>query len=144
MRQPGTRAEPNALWPKGIMVNAKELKVRLERERQAQRSRRRPRFSAGVKQAVVQYVLAARARGVTEAQLLQELGIGPETLIRWCGRKDRPGKFRQVSIVRDSDGPPVAIEPSARLAQTMGHRGAIAIVGLTVSEMAELLGRLGC
>ena len=85
------------------MVSAKELRGRLERERQAQSSRRRPRFSAGLKQAVVQCVLAARARGVTEAQLLQELGIGPGTLIRWCGRKDRPGKFRRVSIVRDTD-----------------------------------------
>ena len=126
------------------MVNAKELRVRLERERQAQSSRRRPRFSVGLKQTVVQYVLGARARGLTEAQLLQELGIGPGTLIRWCGRKDRPGKFRRVSIVQDTRATTVAIEPSATLPQSMGRRGAIAIVGLTVPELVDLLGRLGC
>ena len=118
--------------------------MRLERERQSQSSRRRPRFTAGLKQMVAQYVSAARARGVTESQLLQELGIGPGTLIRWCGRKDQPGKFRRVSIVRDTSAAPVAIEASATLSQSMGGRGAIAIVGLTVAELAELLGRLGC
>jgi hypothetical protein len=126
------------------MVNAKELKVRLERERQAQSGRRRPRFTASLKQTVEQYVSAARARGVTESQLLQELGIGPGTLIRWCGRKDQPGKFRRVSIIRDTSAAPVAIEPSATLSQSIGGRGAIAIVGLTVPELAELLGKLGC
>ena len=126
------------------MVNSKELRVRLERERQAQSGRRRPRFTASLKQTVEQYVSAARARGVTESQLLQELGIGPGTLIRWCGRKDQPGKFRRVSIVRDTSAAPVAIEASATLSQSMGGRGAIAIVGLTVAELAELLGRLGC
>jgi hypothetical protein len=126
------------------MVNAKELKVRLERERQAQSSRRRPRFSAGLKRAVVQYVSASRARGVTEAQLLAALGIGPGTLIRWCGRKDQPGKFRRLSIVRDTRATAVAVEPSATLPQSMSRRGAIAIVGLTVPEVVELLGRLGC
>ena len=126
------------------MVNSKELRVRLERERQSQSSRRRPRFTAGLKQMVAQYVSAARARGVTESQLLQELGIGPGTLIRWCGRKDQPGKFRRVSIVRDTSAAPVAIEASATLSQSMGGRGAIAIVGLSVQELVELLGRLGC
>ena len=124
------------------MVNAKELKGRLERERQAQSTRRRPRFSAGLKQAVVQYVLASRARGATEAQLLQDLGVGPGTLIRWCGRKDEDVKFRQVSIVRKTKA--VAIEPAAALSPLTARRGAVAIVGLSVSELAELLERLGC
>ena len=127
------------------MVNSKELRVRLERERQAQSSRRRPRFSAGLKRAVVQYVWASRARGVTEAQLLGALGIGPGTLIRWCGRKEQPSKFRRVSIVRDTRATAaVAFEPSATLPQSMSRRGAVAIVGLTVPELVELLGRLGC
>jgi hypothetical protein len=124
------------------MVNAKELRVRLERERQAQSSRRRPRFSASLKQAVVQYVSSARAHGVTESQLLVELGIGPGTLIRWCGRKDQPGKFCRVSIVRDTRAITAPAEPSA--AHAVGRRGAIAIVGLSVRELVELLGRLGC
>jgi transposase-like protein len=126
------------------MVNAKELKGRLERERQAQSDRRRPRFSAGLKQAVVRYVLASRARGATEAQLLKELGIGPATLIRWCGRKDEDVKFRQMSIVRKTKEPAVAIEPAAALPALMARRGAVAIIGLSVSELAELLERLGC
>jgi len=126
------------------MVNAKELKGRLERERQAQSDRRRPRFSAGLKQAVVRYVLASRARGATEAQLLKELGIGPATLIRWCGRKDETVKFRQVSIIRKTNGAAIAIEPAATPSPSMGRRGAVAIIGLSVSELAELIERLGC
>ena len=126
------------------MINSKELKGRLERERQAQSSRRRPRFSAGLKQAVVQYVLASRARGATEAQLLQDLGIGPGTLIRWCGRKDDAVKFRQVSIVRKTKAPAVAIEPAATVSPSMARRGAVAIIGLSMPELAELLERLGC
>ena len=126
------------------MLTAKELNSRLERERQAQKSRRRPRFSTGLKQAVIQYVLTARTRGAKEAQLLQELGIGPGTLIRWCGRKSKDGKFRRVSIVRDTGAATDTIEPITTTSQRLAHSGAIAIIGLSVSELAELLGRLGC
>lgn len=144
MGQRDCRAEPNALWPKEIMASAKELRGLLEGERQAQKNRRRPRFTAEVKKAVIQYVMAARARGATEAQLLEELGIGPGTLIRWCGRKGQDAKFRRMSIVQDSHASAAGIEAMTTPSLSLGRRGVVAIIGLSVPELAELLGRLGC
>jgi hypothetical protein len=72
--------------PKGNMKTAKELCARIDRERRAQSGKCRPRFSSELKGAVSEYVTEARSRGVPESQLLSELGIGPASLIRWCGR----------------------------------------------------------
>lgn len=67
------------------MKTAKELSGCIDRERRAQAGHRRPRFSVELKRAVSEYVLDARSRGVSESQLISDLGIGPASLIRWVG-----------------------------------------------------------
>ena len=126
------------------MKTAKELCACIDRERRAQAGQRRPRFSAGVKQAVSEYVLDARSRGATEAQLISDLGIGPATLIRWCGRSSKREAFRQVALVHRATATLAesnSLRPQVAIARS---NGAVAIVGLSVSELVELCRSLGC
>jgi len=126
------------------MKTAKELCACIDRERRAQAGQRRPRFSGELKRAVSEYVMDARSRNVSESQLISDLGIGPASLIRWCGHRSKPNAFRQVTMVHtaratlnesSSAGPRVAIGRS---------NAAVAIIGLSVSELAELCRSLGC
>ena len=125
------------------MKTAKELCGYITGERRAQAGKRRPRFSAELKRAVSEYVLDARARGESESQLISDLGIGPASLMRWCGRRSTPSAFRQVAMVHSSRA--TLEEPSgAKPRVVIGRNAAVAIVGLTVSELVELCRSLGC
>jgi hypothetical protein len=126
------------------MKTAKELCTCIGRERRAQAGQRRPRFSAELKRAVSEYVLDARSRGVPESQLKSDLGIGPASLIRWCGRRSKPNAFRQVAMVR-SAGATLDESSSPRSRVAIGRSNAtVAIIGLTASELVELCRSLGC
>jgi hypothetical protein len=128
------------------MKEARVLRGRLDGERRAQASKRHCRFSAVLKREVAEYVSEARRRNVSESQLQADLGLSPATLIRWCGCKSKePAVFRQVAMVRTPRQ--VGIRPAELV--PVPHRLAngiapIAIVGLTVSEIAELCRSLGC
>ena len=125
------------------MKNAKELCARIDRERRAQSGKCRPRFSSELKRSVSEYVAEARSRGVSESQLMLELGIGPASLIRWCGRRSASSAFRQIAMVHASRG--TLPELSGTKPQVViGRNAAVAIVGLTVSELVELCRSLGC
>jgi hypothetical protein len=128
------------------MKEAKVLRGRIDGERRAQASKRHCRFSAALQREVAEYVSEARGRNVSEAQLQADLGLSPATLIRWCGCKTKePAVFRQVAMVRA----PRQVGIRAAEFVAMPHRLAngiapTAIVGLRVSEIAELCRSLGC
>ena len=126
------------------MKNVKELRSRIERERQAKSGSQRLRFSAELKRLVVEFVADARLRGVSDSQLLADLGIGPATLIRWCGRRSKSSVFRQVSMVRASRSVAMA-KPVVAIPTVIDSRNSpIAIIGLTVSQLVELCRSLSC
>ena len=126
------------------MKNVKELRSRIERERRAKSGSQRLRFSAELKRLVVQFVADARLRGVSDSQLLADLGIGPATLIRWCGRRSKSSVFRQVSMVRASRSVAMA-KPVVAIPTVIDSRNSpIAIIGLTVSQLVELCRSLSC
>jgi len=126
------------------MKTAKELCACINRERHAQADQRRPRFSTEVKRAVSEYVSDARSRGVSESQLISDLGIGPASLIRWCGRRSEPSAFRQVVMVQAAAQAPA--ESSSREPRVIvgRNKATVAIIGLTVPELVELCRSLGC
>ena len=126
------------------MISIKELRARIERERQAQSDRRRPRFSADLKRLVKPHGLAARGRGVSESQLLADLGIGPASLIRWCGHRDKSHGFRQVAMVRATKSIALHAPVSSAQVAVANRSLPVAIIGLTVSELIELCRSLGC
>jgi hypothetical protein len=126
------------------MKNVKELRSRIERERRSKSGNQRLRFSAGLKRMVIEFVAEARLRGVSDSQLLADLGIGPATLIRWCGRRGKSSVFRQVSMVRASRSVAMA-KPVVAIPTVIDSRNSpIAIVGLTVAQLAELCRSLSC
>ena len=125
------------------MKTAKELCTRIDRERRAHGDKRRPRFSTELKRAVSEYVAEARSRGVPESQLMADLGIGPASLIRWCGRRSAPSAFRQVAMVHASKGSLPELS-GTKPQVVIGRNSAVAIIGLTVSELVELCRSLGC
>ncbi len=126
------------------MKSAKELGACIDRERRAQAGQRRPRFSGELKRAVSEYVLAARSRGMSESQLISDLGIGPASLIRWCGRRSRPNAFRQVAMVHTARATVEESSSTSPRAPIGRSNAAVAIIGLTVSELVELCRSLGC
>ncbi len=126
------------------MKSVKELRSRIERERRAKSTSQRLRFSAELKRLVVQFVADARLRGVSDSRLLADLGIGPATLIRWCGRRGKSSVFRQVSMVRTPRSVAM-VRPVVAVPTVVDSRNSpIAIVGLTVPQLAELCRSLSC
>jgi len=126
------------------MKNVRELRARIARERRAKSGNQRLRFSAELKRLVVEFVADARLRGVSDSQLLADLGIGPATLIRWCGRRGKSSVFREVSMVR-APRSVAMVRPVVAIPTLIDSRNSpIAIVGLTVSQLAELCRSLSC
>jgi len=126
------------------MKDVKELRAGIARERRAKSGNQRLRFSAELKRLVVEFVSDSRLRGVSDSRLLSDLGIGPATLIRWCGRRGKSSVFRQVSMVRAPRSAAMARPVVAVPTLVESHNSPIAIVGLTVPQLAELCRSLSC
>ena len=126
------------------MKNVKELRSRIEHERRSKSGNQRVLFSAGLKRMVIEFVADARLRGVSDSQLLVDLGNGPATLIRWCGRRGKSSVFRQVSMVR-APGSVAMGKPMVAIPTVIDSRNlSIAIVGLTVAQLAQQCRSLSC
>ncbi len=141
------------------MDEAKKLRLALEHERGKGGGTGRRGFSQALPARVVEYLHRERQRGKTVEELVETSGLSRPTVYAWMGSGTarRPGPaFRQVRVVPAHAGllgtggghvPPEIddsrIAEATRRVVVMG-RGKVAVVGLSVGEVAELFRRLGC
>ena len=123
------------------MDELKKLRQRVARERASGCGKDGKRYSEALRRDVSAYLQAARAKGTSPNQLAPALGLSLPTAYQWSskagGGQRKTKAFRRMSVVS---------QPAA--AGTNGIEitgpGGLRAVGLGVSELAELLRRLGC
>jgi hypothetical protein len=129
------------------MDELKKLRRRVAEE-QAQGRGQGKHYSEALRQDVSAYLRAARAKGKSPHQLGPALGLSLPTAYQWSskGKRERKQKaFQRMAIVarptaRSGDGE--ATTAATQIVVT--GPGGLQAVGLGVSELAELLRRLGC
>src|SRR5512147_980340 len=139
------------------MNEAKRLREELARERTEGRGTTGRGFSAEVRQSVVEFLARERARGTKACDLRKALGLSRPTLYAWSGARAPSSchKFQELAVVpargtgqtseiqRDGgNANECRVERTHRIVVT--GPGGIAVVGMTVSDVAELFRRLGC
>lgn len=139
------------------MDAAKKLRAALARERAAGRGIGKQGFGQGLKQKVVSYLRCERAKGRAVSELVAAIGISHPTYYAWVGavaprRKkafcqiaELPVAKAQTSNATDAmaqSGVAQSCAVSSRIV-VMGP-GGVAVLGLSVSDVAELVRRLGC
>ena len=99
----------------------------------ARAGKRRGRFSAELKSAVVEYGGARRTAGAAWSEIADELGLGENQLSGWCrgGRGAPRAGLREVAVVPD------AIAPGAPL--ELALPGGAVVTGLDVDTLAAVL-----
>ena len=111
------------------MQDLKSLRAAIARIPKAGRGRR---FPAPLKSSIVEYVIAARRRGVRTAQLEAELSISWETLRRWSQQRRPPIAPVAVEVVADE-----LRSGAVHLVSPTGWR----IEGLNLDDVRSLVNR---
>jgi DNA-binding IclR family transcriptional regulator len=127
------------------MNETRELRALLAEERQRGSGTAKRGYSAGLRQRVVSFLSRERGQGVGEAELAKRLGLAKSTVHEW-GRAAQGAPFRAV-VVRASEeakAAPLAegTERSSRL--VLEGAAGVRVYGLSVSDVEQLLRRLGC
>jgi hypothetical protein len=92
------------------------------------------RYSADLKARIIEFARSRRDEGASCAEIAGEIGIGFETLRRWCMAAPPPTRAMvPVRVVADRDGTAVSVVSAG------GHR----IDGLTLDEAIAVLRALG-
>ena len=99
----------------------------------ARANKRRGRFSAKLKSAVVEYGAARRAAGAAWKEIADELGLGENQVSGWCrgGRGAPRVQLREVAVVPD------AITTGGLL--ELALPGGAVVTGLDVDTLAAVL-----
>ena len=99
----------------------------------ARAGKKRGRFSAELKSAVVEYGEAGRAAGAAWSEIADELGLGENQLSSWCrgGRGAPRIRLREVAVVPDA----IATGATLKLALP----GGAVVTGLDVGTLAAVL-----
>lgn len=110
----------------------------LKRELSRRERGRGKRYPAELKQQVVVWAQQRRAEGAAWPAVADELGLGLDTVRRWClAAKKSDGTARALVPVR------VVARPTAARPATVVSLSGWRIDGLTVAEAAEMLRALG-
>lgn len=129
------------------MEQARELRAALNRERRAGRGKGKQGFSAGLRQRVVEFLRRERANGRRVDDLVAALGLSRPTVYAWVGAKAAPQPaFRQLTIVPKRRGRATTddVHRKADCGVVVMGPGGVAVRGMSVGDVAELLRRLGC
>jgi hypothetical protein len=130
------------------MDELKKLRRRVAHEQAEGRGVAGKRYTTELRRDVSAYLSAARAKGRSPHQLGPALGLSLPTAYEWSskGKRERkPKAFQRMAIVarptaRSGDGDTT----TAATQIVVTGPGGLQAVGLGVSELAELLRRLGC
>lgn len=131
------------------MDEVAKLRRRVIQEQRRGSGRDGKAYSTKLRREVSAYLQAARAKGMSPNQLGPALGLSIPTAYEWSSKAPtRRGKtstnaFRQIAVVAE----PMA---TTRCESNVANRivvtgpGGLQASGLGVTELAELLRRLGC
>jgi transposase len=125
-----------ASFVKGRREMADELKALQRALGRGERGRGK-RYPAEIKERVVLWARRRHAEGATWPAVAQELGLGLDTVRRWCVATERSTGTRQLVPVR------VVHRPSTAAAGNVVSVSGWRVDGLTVAEAAAMLRALG-
>jgi hypothetical protein len=128
------------------MDELKKLRRRIAEERRQGCGKGGKRYSEALRRDVSTYLRAARAKGGSPNQLGPALGLSLPTAYQWSAtahrRWEKPQAFRQMSIVAQ---PATGTNTSTATSPiVVTGPGGLRATGLGISDLAELLRRLGC
>jgi len=130
------------------MDELKKLRRRLVQERAQGRGPGGKRYSEELRRDVSVFLRAERKKGTSPNRLAPVLGLSLPTAYEWSLKSEATNKqkaFRRVSIVARAAGEGDGECTPAKASQiVVTGPGGLQAVGLGVSELAELLRRLGC
>lgn len=140
------------------MDEAKRLRIALADERSTGRGRGKKAYSTELQRKIVSYLRRERATGRAVEELIASVGISRPTYYAWVGAaRPRVGVrgFRQMAVVPTPTATPTTSDSTGVRAEvaTLPRReggivvmvpGGIAVVGMSVADVAELARRLGC
>lgn len=145
------------------MDEAKRLRAALAEERLAGRGRGRKAYSTELRRRIITYLRRERATGRAVDELIESVGISRPTFYTWVGAsRSRGGAkgFRQLAVVPTSATvapPTVQVGATFNVSDARYRKGptnvvgitvlgpsGIAVVGMSVADVAELVRRLGC
>jgi transposase-like protein len=102
----------------------------LRRELDRVGGRRRPCFSADLKQRATAWIIKRRAEGVGVSEIASELGLAPGTVLKWSARSNSSRALVPVEVVAD--------QSAARTVSILSPSG-FRVEGLSLLEAAALL-----
>jgi hypothetical protein len=138
------------------MDELKKLRRRVAQEQAEGRGAGGKRYTIELRRDVSAYLSAARAKGESPNRLAPALGLSLPTAYQWsstamsqAGRRSKPARkttaFRQMTVVAHPTARSNPEETTAGTNQILvTGPGGLQAVGLGVTELAELLRRLGC